>query len=131
MKPLPILLYHSVDDDPAREVARWSVTRRQFDEHMAVLRHGGWNTITLSDLAWLKDSGGVWPDHCVAVTFDDGFEDALTRALPAMDGMVGTVYVTSGWMRDERAGTGGAPGRMLSSRSGRRSVSACPMALAS
>ena len=114
MMPLPILLYHSVDDDPAREVARWSVTRRQFDEHMAVLRHGGWNTITLSDLAWLKDSGGVWPDHCVAVTFDDGFEDALTRALPAMDGMVGTVYVTSGWMRDERAGTGGAPGRMLS-----------------
>jgi peptidoglycan/xylan/chitin deacetylase (PgdA/CDA1 family) len=115
MRPLPILLYHSVDDEPAKDVARWSVTPRQFAEHMAVLRHGGWNTLTLSELLLLRDTGASWPADSVAVTFDDGFEDVLSRAMPAMDGMVATAYVTSGWLRDRATDGAGAPGRMLSS----------------
>lgn len=114
MRPLPILLYHSVDDEPAPDVARWSVTPAQFSEHMTVLRDGGWTTFTLSDLVRLRDSGATWPERAVAVTFDDGFEDVLTRAMPVMDGMVGTVYVTSGWLRDPRREGSAAPGRMLS-----------------
>lgn len=116
MRPLPVLLYHSVDDEPHPDVARWSVTPQRFTEHMAVLRHGGWSTITLTHLVRLTDAGAALPDRCVAVTFDDGFEDVLTRAMPAMDGMVGTVYVTSGWLRGRPGDDTGAPGRMLAPR---------------
>ena len=114
MRPLPILLYHSVDDEPAAEVAQWSVTPGQFAEHMSVLRDGGWTTFTVSELVRLMDTGATWPERTVVVTFDDGFEDVLTRAMPAMDGMVGTVYVTSGWLRDPHRDHTPAPGRMLS-----------------
>lgn len=113
MRPVPVLLYHSVDDDPHPDVARWSVTLQQFVEHMAVLRQGGWRTITMTEMTRLTYAGVALPDRCVAVTFDDGFEDTLTRAMPAMDDMVGTAYVTSGWLRDRGDGVG-APGRMLS-----------------
>jgi peptidoglycan/xylan/chitin deacetylase (PgdA/CDA1 family) len=116
MRPFPVLLYHSVDDDPRDEVARWSVSEQQLADHLAVLRDGGWSTITMTDLVELADRGAALPDRCVAVTFDDGFEDTLTKALPAMDGMVGTVYVTSGWLRDGPRAEAGSPGRMLTTR---------------
>jgi peptidoglycan/xylan/chitin deacetylase (PgdA/CDA1 family) len=112
MSALPILLYHSIDDEPQSDVARWSVTPQEFAEHMSVLWHGGWRTVPLGELAWLARTGAPWPDRCVAVTFDDGFEDVLTRAMPVMDDMVATVYMTSGWLRDRASGSQ-APGRML------------------
>lgn len=115
MTPLPILLYHSVDDDPRTDFARWSVSVKQFEEHMAVIRDGGWTTVTMSTLVRLLGAGEDLPDRLIAVTFDDGFEDVLTRAVPAMDGMVGTAYVTSGYLRDLPEQQLDPPGRMLAS----------------
>lgn len=112
MTPVPVLLYHSVDDDPAPEVARWTVTPRTFAEHMAVVRDGGWRAVTFTELVDML-AAGASTDRVVAITFDDGFEDVLTRALPAMAGMVGTAYVTSGYLRDAVGDAVPAPGRML------------------
>lgn len=113
---VPILLYHSVDDDPRTDVRRWSVSRQQFREHMAVLRNGGWTTRTVAAVQETFRRGDAVPERTVVVTFDDGFEDVLTAALPAMEGMCGTVYVTSGYLRDRMDARVAPPGRMLHSR---------------
>jgi peptidoglycan/xylan/chitin deacetylase (PgdA/CDA1 family) len=113
MNPVPVLLYHSVDDDPRPEVARWSVTPRQFRDHMHLLRDQGWSTLTMTALVRRLEAGEPLPPRTLAVTFDDGFEDVLTAALPAMPGMVGTAYVTSGYLRDLPDPEVAAPGRML------------------
>jgi peptidoglycan/xylan/chitin deacetylase (PgdA/CDA1 family) len=115
MTPLPILLYHSVDDEPRADFARWSVSVKQFEEHMAVVRRGGWTTVTMSTLVRLLGAGEELPERLIAVTFDDGFEDVLTRAVPVMDEMVGTAYVTSGYLRDIPDPQLDRPGRMLAS----------------
>lgn len=115
MSAIPVLLYHSVDDEPRAEFARWSVSVRQFEEHMAVVRDGGWTTVTMAELIHLLATAPDVPERLLAVTFDDGFEDVLTRAVPAMDGMVGTAYVTSGFLRDLPAPELEPPGRMLAS----------------
>ena len=116
MRSLPVLLYHSVDDDPRADVARWSVTVQQFAEHMKVIREGGWTTVTMSELFRLFDTGAELPERLMAITFDDGFEDVLTRAVPAMDGMVGTAYMTTGYFSDLDEAEVEPPGRMLATR---------------
>lgn len=116
MKRVPILLYHSIDDHARSDVARWSVTVDQFREHMDLLRDGGWTTYTVSDLTAALQTGQPLPDRSIAVTFDDGFENVLTDALPAMTGMTSTVYMTSGYLRDRSDPAVEAPGRMLASR---------------
>jgi peptidoglycan/xylan/chitin deacetylase (PgdA/CDA1 family) len=60
---------------------------------------------------------GEPPDRTVVLTFDDGYEDFHSRALPLLDrhGFPATVFVTSGWVQDdEEWPTVRRPGRMLS-----------------
>lgn len=113
MRPVPVLLYHSIDDEPRSDVAQWSVTPQQFREHMRLLRDQGWTALTMSTLVDRMRAGTPLPERCLAVTFDDGFEDVLTQAVPAMDGMPATAYVTTGYLRDAPDAGVEAPGRML------------------
>jgi peptidoglycan/xylan/chitin deacetylase (PgdA/CDA1 family) len=61
----------------------------------------------------------VLPERPVLVTFDDGFRDFLTNALPIMQrhGVVSTLYATTGFMGDgEAPGTNRSGDEMLSWR---------------
>jgi FAD-dependent urate hydroxylase len=78
---LPILMYHGVgrvDSDPHQ---LW-VTPERFDSQMSWLRRRGLRGVSLSELcdaAAAGDAGGLF-----AITFDDGYANVLTDALPIL-----------------------------------------------
>lgn len=84
MRPLlgshaSILMYHSVSDS----TAFFSVPPKEFERQMVYLARKKYRVIALSDLITMmkqgEDIGG-----CVAITFDDGYEDFLINALPIL-----------------------------------------------
>lgn len=91
-----ILLYHRVADlelDPQL----LSVTPAHFDEHLQVLRKLALPR-TLAQIAHHTEAGAV------AVTFDDGYEDNLLNAAPALarNGVPATFFITSGVLGKNR-----------------------------
>jgi peptidoglycan/xylan/chitin deacetylase (PgdA/CDA1 family) len=150
-KTLPILMYHSISDDPETGVGdyyRVCTSPARFADHMRWLAEAGWKGVTLSQgLAWLDASrndshpsgplsdnvsdraAGEIPapaaddtrarrtDTCtctsalnraplrpVAITFDDGFEDFLRFAYPALKqtGFAATMYLPTAYIGHER-----------------------------
>ncbi|WP_376694883.1 polysaccharide deacetylase family protein [Wenzhouxiangella sp. EGI_FJ10305] len=98
-------MYHRVCPDPtdAEETDRsfapngdLSVTVSAFDEQMAfVARH--FNCLSLPDAVEKLASGNL-PARSLIVTFDDGYLDNLTLALPILrrHGVPATIYVATG-----------------------------------
>lgn len=89
-----ILCYHGICDEPPDE---WSVTPERFREQLSIVC-GECNPVSLSELlSWFFD-GGTLPDRAVAFTFDDGYEDVLRFAAPALleRGLSAAVFVTTG-----------------------------------
>jgi peptidoglycan/xylan/chitin deacetylase (PgdA/CDA1 family) len=86
----PILNYHSIGPGGAPE---FEVSEPAFAQQLDWLAQAGFHTISLGDLA-----GGRATDRAVVLTFDDGTEDALTLALPALQrrGMRGSFFIATG-----------------------------------
>ena len=124
MRALPVLLYHSISDVASSEVARFVISPKVFDEHMRHLAEEGYSSMTVTEFlpALLAPdapdgSGDVLPERPVLVTFDDGFRDFLTNALPVLQrhGIASTLYATTGFMGDgEAPGTNRSGDEMLS-----------------
>ena len=97
---IPILLYHSVADGPGGD--RWSVSRAAFAAHLDLLVEEGWRSTTVSELADGLGAGRELPPKTVCVTFDDGFADFHSDALPLMEerGIASTLYVTTSAVGD-------------------------------
>jgi peptidoglycan/xylan/chitin deacetylase (PgdA/CDA1 family) len=105
--PAPILMYHYVRAvDQAADPLGWelSVTPELFEQHMAALAQAGYSGVRMDLLArCMRGEGGhvELPQPCparpVALTFDDGYEDAFTAALPALQrhGFTATFYVVT------------------------------------
>lgn len=95
---IPVLLYHSVADaPPAGQRQEFTVTPARFAEHVALIAASGRAAMTISELAGALSGQRAFPEHPVAVTFDDGFDDtpaAVARLRAA--GISSTVYVTTG-----------------------------------
>jgi peptidoglycan/xylan/chitin deacetylase (PgdA/CDA1 family) len=89
-----ILGYHRVTDD--EDLYGTCVRPKHFAEHMAVLRKVA-NPIKLADFAE-KLAFGDLPERAVAVTFDDGYADNLSEALPKLidHEVPATVFVVTG-----------------------------------
>ncbi len=115
-RPLvPILTYHSVGEDPPAPIRRWSVAPGRFREHLAALSGHGFTGLTVTQLLACYRGERPLPPRPVVLTFDDGYEDFLTVAVPALAeaGFPATLYVSTGLLRDERPGVPVPPGRML------------------
>lgn len=97
--PIPILLYHGVADDVDGPAAPWVVAPGEFAEHLDAISAVGCRPVTIGRLVELMTSchETVAPGT-VAITFDDGFADFATGALPALaaHGWPATLYVTTG-----------------------------------
>jgi O-antigen biosynthesis protein len=93
-RPVPILLYHSVDSKAAEAYRRWAVTPAAFERHMAIIRDEGMTPLTLSQFVG-RTSAIHRP---VLITFDDGLHDFITGALPILQKykFPATLYVTTG-----------------------------------
>ncbi|WP_406312772.1 polysaccharide deacetylase family protein [Streptosporangium sp. NBC_01639] len=99
---VPILMYHSVSDHPNDETRPLAVSPGRFADQLGMLRDRGFTPMTLSDLVAGMHRTSAMPDRPVAITFDDGYADFHTEALPVLErfGYPATVFVTSGWVQD-------------------------------
>ncbi len=91
---LRILMYHSLSDDPGDLI---SVTPARFQEEMALLAARGYRGVSLSQaIAALERGAPV--KKLVALTFDDGFRDFCSDALPVLGqyGFQATLFVVAG-----------------------------------
>jgi peptidoglycan/xylan/chitin deacetylase (PgdA/CDA1 family) len=95
--PLPVLMYHSV----GREIQDWrwpdlTVPAAIFDDHLKWISRAGYRTVGLDDLYAHTTGEKILPRRSIVLTFDDGYIDNWTYAVPLMEryGFTGTVLVT-------------------------------------
>jgi peptidoglycan/xylan/chitin deacetylase (PgdA/CDA1 family) len=99
MRVIPILLYHSIDEDPDADIAPWTLSPTDFLEHVTAIVDSRRTPMTVSDLAAGIRGDQPLPARPMAVTFDDGFADTADAVRLLTDaGIPATVYVTTGMM---------------------------------
>ncbi|MHB1653392.1 MAG: polysaccharide deacetylase family protein [Desulfitobacteriaceae bacterium] len=94
---LPILYYHSVMIEPGNELR---MPPKQFTEQMSYLAKHGYHSITPEQLEQFYSGQGVLPDKPFLLTFDDGYVDNYTNALPVLQkyGFTALVFVVSSYI---------------------------------
>jgi len=94
---LNILMYHRVmpDLDPLRP---WEIDQQQFRQHMQWIS-AVFNVIPLSEAVEQLKNGSL-KRRSLAITFDDGYLDNATHALPILKefGFHATFFCTSAWL---------------------------------
>ncbi len=108
---VPVLMYHSISDHASPKFKQFVVSPKLFAEHMAYLHQHKYTPITVSQFASaLTQRGDKLPKRPVVLTFDDGFADFYTEALPVLKhyGFTATLYTatafingTSRWLQHE------------------------------
>ncbi len=96
---IPILLYHSLRAEATDRYRRFSIDPGQFAEQMEHIAAGGFQTLTVSQLAAvLADPTASLPERPLVITFDDGFEEWHSVALPTLTrlGLRATAYIVTG-----------------------------------
>lgn len=116
----PILMYHSAAPSQSRGFRRFAIPAELLEEHARFLHEHGYRSLTVSGLVdAMAQRSAPSLDKTVVLTFDDGFEDFHTTALPILQkyGLTATLYVVTGcvgggarWL----AGVGEGDRRMLS-----------------
>lgn len=92
-----ILHYHSVNYAQGRE-SLIAVTPEDFAWHLAYLEKAGYNVVTLAQAVAYLEGEKKLPPKAVAITFDDGYQDNYTLALPLLKkrGFPATVFMVTG-----------------------------------
>jgi peptidoglycan/xylan/chitin deacetylase (PgdA/CDA1 family) len=100
---LTIVRHHRVYRDGERPLYRLGVGESVLREQVAMLRSSGLGPLTV--LEGLERLAAGAPGHWVAMTFDDGYADNVTRALPILraGGARATFYLTAGLIEERRA----------------------------
>ncbi|HWX44914.1 MAG TPA: polysaccharide deacetylase family protein [Solirubrobacteraceae bacterium] len=76
---------------------RFAVAREQFASHLDAIVASGRIPVTVGEIANGLRMRGPLPEHVVAITFDDGYDDtAAAIELLCEVGLRATVYVTTG-----------------------------------
>jgi peptidoglycan/xylan/chitin deacetylase (PgdA/CDA1 family) len=113
---VPVLMYHEIAN-PAETRSRLAVSPAAFAAQLACLRDAGFNTMTAGGVSGVLARGEAeLPERTVVLTFDDGYENFYSRAMPllAQHGFTATLFVTSGWLEDAGMRSGvERPGQML------------------
>ena len=96
---LPILMYHSILRDPAKQ-GKYILSPDRLEADIRWLLEMGYETVSTEDVTDFVLGGGTLPEKPVLLTFDDGYLNNLTYVLPLMEqygchGVVSVVGVYS------------------------------------
>jgi peptidoglycan/xylan/chitin deacetylase (PgdA/CDA1 family) len=111
--PLPVLMYHSISDDPepgVRGYYRLNTPPALFQEHLRVIREEGFTAVDLTTAwnEWRRHGDASSPAaprrKLVVLTFDDGYYDFLTAAWPALEahGFSATMFLPTAFIGKNR-----------------------------
>lgn len=96
-RPIPILVYHQINEAPLRGEPFRSlyVSPQAFVRQMALLKLMGYQGLSMGSL--LPYLRGEKRGKVVGITFDDGYQNNLSHALPVLvrQGFSSTCYVVS------------------------------------
>jgi peptidoglycan/xylan/chitin deacetylase (PgdA/CDA1 family) len=100
---VPVLTYHYIRVNPDRNDRlgfALSVTPGDFAAQMDWLAQNGYHTITTADLYTYLNAYGGLPSKPVILTFDDGYADFYTTALPILRShdFRAVAYIVSGFV---------------------------------
>lgn len=93
----PVLMYHGIDDDvPQGWPKTLALSPKLFEEQLSYLKEQGYSMVTVEELAHRLEQGKS-VDKYVALSFDDGYENNRTKALPIMQkyGAKGSFFVVN------------------------------------
>ena len=112
---VPVLMYHNIDDaDESRTFAyyRTATSPTVFAEHMSLLKKHGYTTLGLAEVAQRLDLEQDC-SRCVAITFDDGYEDCYRNAFPVLQrfGFTATVFLPTNFIGEAPRTAGAMPVR--------------------
>jgi peptidoglycan/xylan/chitin deacetylase (PgdA/CDA1 family) len=105
---LPVLMYHSISAAPEATTPYYRIATHPvvFEDHMRILASAGYRGVTLSDglKSFRQSSLDDMGRQPVALTFDDGYRDFLTDAVPVLEryGFKATMYLPTGFIGDRR-----------------------------
>ena len=100
-KQIPILMYHSIAQSTNPKFKQLAVLPASFAEQMAYLYNHQYTPITVTQLINARSNNTfILPERSVVLTFDDGFADFFTEALPVLKqyGFVATLYVATSFI---------------------------------
>ena len=97
---IPIFMYHHVSSLPTHNPLDYNltVTTTDFDAQLTWLQQQGYHSITMTELFDTFYYGKALPAKPMMLTFDDGYADVYTYALPALIAHHdrGVFYIISG-----------------------------------
>jgi len=93
---VPILLYHAIGGE-GETPGTFLIPRERFTTHLHWIRRLGYGVITLEEFLACRQERRFPPPRSVVITFDDGYEDNHTNALPVLrsNKMPATVFLVS------------------------------------
>jgi peptidoglycan/xylan/chitin deacetylase (PgdA/CDA1 family) len=123
LRPPALLVYHGIaaatdEDDPRRLLT----SPQHLEAHLRFLQRRGYRFLTAEELL----GQGVPQPRTAVVTFDDGFENWLTGALPVLGrlGVPATFYVCPGLLGLPHPELDGAEGALLDDEGAKELVAA-------
>lgn len=90
---VPILAYHEISSDEEP----YGISPEEFEAQLSYLKEQGYHTISLQEYFTARQTGQVLPEKAFIITFDDGYRNNLTEALPIVQkyGDTFTVFMIS------------------------------------
>jgi len=121
LRPPAVLAYHGVGR-PNGDPKRLLTSPEHFASQIRFLKRRGYRFLTAEELL---EEGGA-DAGVAALTFDDGFQNWLTEAVPLLErlGVRGTFYVSPGWFGAQHINVEGEGGRLLDAQGVRTLVGA-------
>ena len=102
MNRVIILMYHIIDNPLASQEKKYCCTPANFEKQMRFLRTSKYVPVNLGQFVDALNGECSCPENSVVVTFDDGFDNMIDKALPVLQKyeIPATVFVLSDRIND-------------------------------
>jgi peptidoglycan/xylan/chitin deacetylase (PgdA/CDA1 family) len=97
-RTVPILLYHRISNWPAKQMRRLTLRPDVLEAQLKELKSRGFIGLTVTSYVKCLRTSQRLPEKPIVLTFDDGFKDFITDALPLLEkyGFPCTLYIVAG-----------------------------------